>query len=67
MHCFVLQISVVMLDILHMLVAKNAVVICKFNPILDFLAPFVEYALFTAFESAFLLSFNTYRIRKQGV
>ena len=31
-------------DILHMLVGANAVVICKFNPVLDYLGPFAEYA-----------------------
>ena len=37
-----LQVSVLLQDILHMLVGVNAVVICKFNPVLDYLGPFAE-------------------------
>ena len=33
------------MDIMHMLVAKNAVVICKSNPVLDYLGPFIECGL----------------------
>jgi hypothetical protein len=38
----VVQISVLLMDVMHMLVAKNAVVICKSNPVLDYLGPYIE-------------------------
>lgn len=41
---FCLQISVLLLDILHMLLIQNTVVICKFNPVLDYLGPYAECA-----------------------
>ena len=34
-----------LLDILHMLLVENEVVVCKFNPVLDYLGPYAEYAL----------------------
>lgn len=37
-----MQISVLMLDIMHMLLVENSVVICKFNPVLDYLHEYVR-------------------------
>lgn len=36
------QLPVVMLDILHMLVLQDSVVICKMNPVNEYLGPFVR-------------------------
>ena len=47
-----LQVSVLLQDILHMLVGVNAVVICKFNPVLDYLGPFAECVPSTHFPAA---------------
>ena len=38
------QISVVMYDILHMLLVEDAVVICKMNPVNEFLGSFIRCA-----------------------
>lgn len=45
------QVSVVVLDVLNMLIAKNAVVVCKFNPVQDYLGAYVECAQFTSTDS----------------
>lgn len=37
-----LQVSVLLLDILHLLLIENAVVVCKFNPVLSHLGPYAE-------------------------
>lgn len=36
------QLPVVMLDILHMLVLQDSVVLCKMNPVNEYLGPFVR-------------------------
>ncbi len=43
-HVSLLQISVLLMDIMHMLVVENAVVVCKSNPVLDYLGPYIEYS-----------------------
>jgi len=41
------QAPVAPLDILHKLVAENAVVVCKMNPVNEYLGPFLKCAAIT--------------------
>ena len=38
------QVPVVCFDILHMLFAEDAVVICKMNPVNEYLGPYIRWA-----------------------